>query len=204
MGQYVNELFLYWTSINEGILNYKFSSDKELLEYLKEGSQGAFTEIYHRYWKQMLAIAYTFSKDKSVSQDIVQEIFAKLWVRKEELNIEYLNTYLGSAVRFSVFKLIYKQRRRLEIESQNVADEFSTLTEEQIDTRFIQEYINKVVEELPETCKMVFNYSRNHGLSTTEISMELGLSKKTVEGYLTKGLKIIRLNLKNAINMFLF
>ncbi len=204
MGQYVNELFLYWTSINEGILNYKFSSDKELLEYLKEGSQGAFTEIYHRYWKQMLAIAYTFSKDKSVSQDIVQEIFAKLWARKEELNIEYLNTYLGSAVRFSVFKLIYKQRRRLEIESQNVADEFSTLTEEQIDTRFIQEYINKVVEELPETCKMVFNYSRNHGLSTTEISMELGLSKKTVEGYLTKGLKIIRLNLKNAINMFLF
>ena len=204
MGQYVNELFLYWTSINEGILNYKFSSDKELLEYLKEGSQGAFTEIYHRYWKHMLAIAYTFSKDKSVSQDIVQEIFAKLWARKEELNIEYLNTYLGSAVRFSVFKLIYKQRRRLEIESQNLADEFSTLTEEQIDTRFIQEYINKVVEELPETCKMVFNYSRNHGLSTTEISMELGLSKKTVEGYLTKGLKIIRLNLKNAINMFLF
>ena len=204
MGQYVNELFLYWTSINEGILNYKFSSDKELLEYLKEGSQGAFTEIYHRYWKQMLAIAYTFSKDKSVSQDIVQEIFAKLWARKEELNIEYLNTYLGSAVRFSVFKLIYKQRRRLEIESQNVADELSTLTEEQIGTRFIQEYINKVVEELPETCKMVFNYSRNHGLSTTEISMELGLSKKTVEGYLTKGLKIIRLNLKNAINMFLF
>ena len=96
----------------------------------------------------MLAIAYTFSKDKSVSQDIVQEIFAKLWARHSELNIEYLNTYLGSAVRFSVFKLIYKQKRRLEIESQNVADELSTLTEEQIDTRFIQEYINKVVEEL--------------------------------------------------------
>ena len=185
-------------------MNYKSSSDKELLEYLKEGSQEAFTEIYNRYWKQMLVIAYTFSKDKSVSQDIVQEIFAKLWVRKAELNIEYLNTYLGSAVRFSVFKLIYKQKRRLEIESQNVADELSTLTEEQIDTRFIQEYINKVVEELPENCRMVFNYSRNYGLSTTEISMELGISKKTVEGYLTKGLKIIRLNLKNAMNLFLF
>lgn len=185
-------------------MNYKSLSDKELLEFLKEGSQGAFTEIYHRYWKQMLAIAYTFSKDKSVSQDIVQEIFAKLWARHSELNIEYLNTYLGSAVRFSVFKLIYKQKRRLEIESQNVTDELSTLTEEQIDTRFIQEYINKVVEELPDTCRMVFNYSRNHGLSTTEISMELGISKKTVEGYLTKGLKIIRLNLKNAMNIFLF
>ena len=38
----------------------------------------------------MLAIAYTFSNDKSVSQDIVQEIFAKLWARQAELNIEYL------------------------------------------------------------------------------------------------------------------
>jgi RNA polymerase sigma-70 factor (ECF subfamily) len=51
----------------------------------------------------MLAIAYTLSNDKSVSHDIVQEIFAKLWARKAELNIEYLKTYLGSAVRFSVF-----------------------------------------------------------------------------------------------------
>ncbi|MBC7760180.1 MAG: sigma-70 family RNA polymerase sigma factor [Phormidesmis sp. FL-bin-119] len=185
-------------------MNYKSSSVKELLVYLKEGSQGAFTEIYNRYWKHMLAIAYTFSNDKSVSQDIVQEIFAKLWARQAELNIEYLNTYLGSAVRFSVFKLIYKKKRRLQIESQNVLEELSTLTEEQIDTRFIQEYINKVVEDLPENCRMVFNYSRKSGLSTTEISMELGISKKTVEGYLTKGLKIIRLNLRNAMNLFLF
>lgn len=185
-------------------MNYKSSSDKELLEYLKEGCQGAFSEIYNRYWKHMLAIAYTFSKDKSLSQDIVQEIFAKLWARQAELDIEYLNTYLASAVRFSVFKLIYKKKRRLEIESQIVLDESSTLTEEQIDSRFIQEYINKVVEELPKNCRMVFNYSRNRGLSTTEISMELGISKKTVEGYLTKGLKIIRLNLKNAMNLFLF
>ena len=185
-------------------MNYTSSSDRELLEYLKEGSQEAFTEIYNRYWKHMLAIAYTFSKDKSMSQDIVQEIFSKLWARQAELDIEYLNTYLASAVRFSVFKLIYKKKRRLEIESQIVLDESSTLTEEQIDSRFIQEYINKVVEELPENCRMVFNYSRNRGLSTTEISMELGISKKSVEGYLTKGLKIIRLNLKNAMNLFLF
>ena len=183
-------------------MNYKSSSDKELLEYLKEGSQGAFTEIYNRYWKQMLAIAYTFSKDKTVSQDIVQDIFAKLWTRQAELNIEYLNTYLASAVRFSVFKLIYKQKRRLEIESQNSSDELSILTEEQIDARFTQEYINKVVEHLPENCRMVFKYSRNHDLSTTEISMILGISKKTVEGYLTKGLKTIRLNLKDVMNLF--
>jgi RNA polymerase sigma-70 factor (family 1) len=181
---------------------YSTDTDKELLEYLKEGSQEAFTEIYNRYWKRLFSIAFSFSNDKSVSQDIVQEIFAKLWARRKELNIESLKTYLATAVRFSVFKLIYKQKRRSEIESQNYSGESSTLTEEQIDARLIQEYINKVVELMPENCKVVFKYSRNSGLTTSEISKELGISQKTVEGHLTKGLKILRLNLKNALSLF--
>lgn len=183
-------------------MKYKSSSDKELLEYLKADSQDAFTEIYNRYWKRLFSIAYSFCNDKSVSQDIVQEIFTKLWSRRLDLEIESLNTYLAKAVRFSVFKFIYKQKRRLEIESQNYPKESSTLTEEQIDARFTQEYINKVVELMPENCKVVFKYSRNSGLSTSEISEELGISKKTVEGHLTKGLKIIKLSLANAINLF--
>lgn len=183
-------------------MEYKSSTDKELLEYLKEGNQAAFTEIYNRYWKRLFSIAFSFSADKSVSQDIVQDIFAKLWSRQANLNIESLKTYLATAVRFSVFKLIYKQKRRLEIESQNCLEELSTLTEEQIDARFTQEYINKVVELMPEHCKVIFKYSRNSGLSISEISEELGISKKTVEGHLTKSLKIIKLNLRNALNLF--
>ncbi len=173
-----------------------------MLEYLKAAEQGAFTEIYNRYWKRLLAIAYNFSKDKSVAQDVVQEIFTQLWVRHAELNIESLNNYLATAVRFSVFKLIYRQKRRQEIESQNCKDELSTLSEDQIEARFTQEYINKVVEYLPENCRLVFKYSRNSGLSISEISMELGISKKTVEGHLTKGLKTIRLSLRDGFNLF--
>lgn len=184
-------------------MNYRSSTDKELLEYLKAGEQEAFTEIYNRYWKRLLAIAYNFSKDKSVAQDVVQEIFTALWIRHEELNIESLNSYLATAVRFSVFKLIYRQKRRQEIESQHCKEELSTLSEEQLEARFTQEYINKVVEYLPENCRLVFKYSRNSGLSVSEISMELGISKKTVEGYLTKGLKTIRLSLKDGFNFFL-
>jgi RNA polymerase sigma-70 factor (ECF subfamily) len=183
-------------------LKYKSSSDKELLEYLKVADQEAFTEIYNRYWKRLLAIAYNFSKDKAVAQDVVQEIFTRLWVKHAELNIESLNNYLATAVRLSVFKLIYRQKRRLEIESQNCNHELSTLSEDQIEARFTQEYINKVVEYLPENCRLVFKYSRNSGLSISEISMELGISKKTVEGHLTKGLKTIRLSLRDGFNIF--
>lgn len=135
---------------------FKSSTDDELLEYLKLGNQDAFTEIYNRYWKHLLAIAYSISKDKTVAQDIVQEIFTRLWAKHTELNIECLNSYLASAAKFSVFKLVYRQKRRNEIESENCPDELSTLSEDEIDARFIQEYINKVVEFLPENCRLVF------------------------------------------------
>jgi RNA polymerase sigma-70 factor (ECF subfamily) len=90
----------------------------------------------------------------------------------------------------------------MEIESSNCLDESSTLSEELIDARFTQDYINKLIEKLPEKCKLVFKFSRNAGLSISEISMELGISKKTVEGHLTKGLKALRLSLKNSLNLF--
>ena len=184
-------------------MNYKYSSDKELLDLLKAGKEKAFTEIYNRYWKRLLSIAYNLTKDKSTAQEIVQEIFTGLWIKQADLNIESLNGYLATAVRFSVFKLIYRQKRRLEIELQNCKDELSTLSEDQIDARFTQEFINRVVEQLPEKCKLVFKYSRNAGLTIPEISMELSMAEKTVEGHLTKGLKTIRLSLRNLLNLFL-
>ncbi len=189
-------------SLTDNILNYRTSSDKELLEYLKAAEHEAFTEIYNRYWKRLLAIAYSFCKDKAVAQDIVQEIFTQLWVRHAELNIDSLNNYLATSVRLSVFKFIYRQKRRQEIESQNSVCELSTLSEDQIAARFTQEYINKIVEFLPENCRLVFKYSRDSGLSNSEISMEMGISAKTVEGHLTKGLKTIRLSLRQGFSIF--
>lgn len=183
--------------------SYTFLSDIELLDLLKAGKEEAFTEIYNRYWKKLLAIAYNHCKDKAEAQEIVQEIFTSLWIRHADLNIESLNGYLAVAVRFSVFKLVYRQKRRAQLEALNSSEELSTLSEDQIDARFTQEFINQVVERLPEKCKLVFKYSRNAGLTIPEISAELGIAEKTVEGHLTKGLKIIRLSLRNSLNLFL-
>lgn len=177
-------------------------SDSELLDLLRLGYEEAFSEIYNRYWKRLLSIAYNISKDKSVSQEIVQDIFIGIWSRRLDLDISCLNSYLASSVRLSMFKFIYRQKRRMEIESANCLDESSSISVEQIDARFTQEYINKLVEKLPEKCKLVFRFSRNAGLSISEISIELGISEKTVEGHLTKGLKALRLSLKNSLNLF--
>jgi len=133
-----------------------------------------------------------------LAEEIVQEIFVGLWTRRNKMPIESIDAYLATAVKFSVFKFFYRQRRRNQIENSNYNKDSSTLTEEQIEARFTQEYINGLVEQLPEKCKLVFKYSRNAGLSIPEISREMGIAEKTVESHLTKGLKMLRFNLRRA------
>lgn len=174
------------------------TSDALLLHELKQGNQTAFTEIYNRYWKKLLAIAYNYTKDKSSAKEIVQEIFIGLWNRRNEVDIKSLNGYLATAVKFSVFKQAYRQKRHDEIAALDYKKQTVILDEEKIDARFLQEYINGIVERLPEKCRLVFTYSRKEGLTIPEISDKMGIASKTVEAHLTKGLRTLRLNLKDA------
>ncbi|WP_407427185.1 RNA polymerase sigma-70 factor [Arcticibacter sp.] len=178
--------------------SYTDLCDKELILLLVIGDEPAFAEIYKRYWKRLLAIAYRHTMDKALAEEIVQEIFISLWTRREKLSIASLEAYLATAVKFSVYKSFYRQKRRSEVERGNCAKERCTLSEEQMEARFTQEYINKLVEQLPEKCKLVFKFSRNSGLNISEISREMGIAEKTVEAHLTKGLKMLRFNLKRA------
>ena len=178
--------------------SYPDLTDQQLLPLFTTGDEMAFSELYNRYWKKLLAIAYHHTKDKMLAEEIVQEIFITLWARKSNTPIASMEGYLATAVKFSVYKFLYRQRRRTEIENGTCAKDVSFLCQQQIEARFTQEYINGLVEELPEKCRLVFRYSRNEGLSIPEISREMNIAEKTVEAHLTKGLKMLRLSLRRA------
>jgi len=172
--------------------------DTELADLLKSEDFAAFTEIYNRYWNKLMAIAYNHTKDKSSAQEIVQELFIGLWKRKDKLEIQNIGNYLATAIKFSIYKQVEKERRRRELENNGTGLTSYSEEEEKIEAKFLQEYINELVEQLPEKCRLVFNYSRVQGLSISEIAKEMDLSEKTVEGHLTKGLKTIKNNLKDS------
>jgi RNA polymerase sigma-70 factor (family 1) len=180
------------------VAQYSSLSDQELTVLLMDGSHAAFTEIYDRYWNKLMAIAYNHTKDKSAAKEIVQELFVSLWKRKDKVIIHTLNSYLVTAIKFAVYKQIERERRRREIENQEYKQGSYTEDELNIEARFLQEYINGQIELLPEKCRLVFNYSRVKGMTIPEIAREMEISEKTAEGHLTKGLKTIRLNLKDS------
>jgi len=179
------------------MLNYSGHTDHELTFLLKEDEHEAFTEIYNRYWKKMLLIAWNHSNNNDASKDIVHEVFISLWERRHQVEILNLPAFLATSVKFSIYKYYQRESRRTELARQNY--EFNELChdEEKLDALFLQEYINGIVEEMPERCQLVFRYSREMGMKNNEIADKINVTEKAVEANLTRALKIIRTELKN-------
>lgn len=174
---------------------YQQQTDADLIMSLREGKSDAFTEIYDRYWKKLLAVAYHHCRDKVIAEEIVQEAFIGLWNRRKELYIDNVNAYLATAVRLSVFKQYVRQKRRDQIKEQAADPVITTWDEEKIYTRFLQQHINGIVEVLPEKCRLVFKLSRDEGLSIPEVAQRMGIAEKTAEAHLTKALKVLKVKL---------
>ncbi len=172
--------------------DYKNHNDQELLALLNAGDHIAFTEIFDRYWKKLLAIAFNHTKDKSDAEEIVQEVFVALWNKREQMAIKSLDRYLATATKFTVYSSYYRKRKRTEELITNIEFVAHFSMEDQIAARFLQEQIDGIVSRLPEKCKLVFEYSRKSGLKIPEIAAEMGISEKTAEAHLTKALKTIK------------
>lgn len=176
----------------------KTATDDQLVFSLKQGEEAAFTEIYTRYSAKLLAIAFNYCWSPNLAEEIVQEIFMRLWERRKSLEIKSLNAYLATAVRFSVFKQIYAHKKREELAKENYKIETTVIEEDKIYAKFLDEYIQGIVDTLPEKCRLVFRYSRDMHLTNKEIAEEMNISEKTVESHMTKALKTIRKNLSNS------
>lgn len=173
-------------------------SERQLLLSLQQGDESAFTEIYTRYSRKLLAIAFNYSRDPDLAEEIVQDIFLSLWERRSSLQIESLEAYLATAVKFAIFRQIYTQKKRIELAKTHYKIETIVLDEDKIYAKFLDEYIQGIIETLPKKCRIVFQYSRNMHLNNKEIAEKMNISEKTVESHMTKALKTIRNNLSNS------
>src|SRR5262249_48543212 len=130
---------------------------------------------------------------KEAAEEIVHDVLMGLWLRRDSLDIQSLSGYLGTAVKFSVFKAMARNKRRKQLLGGHISgEEMHNETEQQLDARFLEEYLQGVIEQLPEKARLVFVYSRDEALSVKDIAGKMELSPKSVEYHMTKALKAIR------------
>ncbi|WP_069659625.1 RNA polymerase sigma-70 factor [Arcticibacter eurypsychrophilus] len=182
-------------------------TDQELLNLLKEDHVPAFDELYDRYWSKLYSAAYKRIKSREDAEEIVQNIFTDIWTKRTVLHISTsFEHYLFTAVKYMVFATFKKENSRRSYENYIVQmnQNSDNSTEEVIASNELQQNLAKIVENLPERCKAVYEMSRKEHCSNKEISSSLGISEKTVENHLTRALKSLRIRLKETGTLFLF
>lgn len=175
--------------------NAIINNDRELIDLLHQGNEEALSLIYKKYWQMMYLAAYNLVQDKEVCEDIVQDIFVKLWSKRDNLIINTsLKSYLYTSTIYKVYDSFRKNKKLIKVE---LLDDFSekiqTFTPETklLHDELIQ-HVDSIIEQLPEKCKVVFKLSREQELSNKEIANKLQISQRTVEGHITKALSILR------------
>src|ERR1700761_834041 len=86
--------------------------DQQLISRLQAGDSEALRLIYRKYWKQLYNDACRRTNDRQQCEEIVQDVLADLWEKREQRGIENLEAYLTSATKYAVYRL-YKQRQSL-------------------------------------------------------------------------------------------
>ncbi|MDR3626144.1 MAG: RNA polymerase sigma-70 factor [Ignavibacteriaceae bacterium] len=177
-------------------------SDKGLADSLKNDDQNSFKEIYKRFRPKLYIFAFNIINDRDVCEEIIQEIFIDLWVRRNEKEIENLSAYLYKAVKFQ----IYKQFRKKKLIDKHLAefDEFTSSynVEEHFEFKELFSRVESIIAKLPKQRRIIFQLSRDEGLSAKEIANKLNLSEQTVRNQIYSALKEIRASIKILLIFF--
>lgn len=161
-------------------------NEKALLIKVAGGDQYAFRELY-LYWHQVLAgYIYRITESKSLTEEIVQDAFLKIWMARETLaeidNFKYFLLVVSRNQAFDVLKKQLKeQEKRQAWEKANSARPYNEQTENE---PFPSSVIDAAIDHLPPRRKEVWLLSRHERLTYKEIAGRLGISRESVKTHL--------------------
>jgi RNA polymerase sigma-70 factor (ECF subfamily) len=176
-----------------------------LLKSLAAGDETAFRQLYDLYAGKIYTLAITYLKSPIAAQDIVQEVFIKVWEKRALLSkVENLPAYLHVMTRNL---LIDQLQKKLPVYNENNWTD-NTLTEDrhlpqqQLDYRELATLIRRAVEQLPFRQQQIYRLSRDRHFTHQQIARELNLSYDTVREHMSKALGNIRAILEKHYGRF--
>jgi RNA polymerase sigma-70 factor (family 1) len=180
---------------------YPNESDELLLSMSANGDISAFSELYDRYWKALLAKAFARLKSKEDAEEVVQELFINIWHRRQKIQLLFtFKTYLFASLRYEILSFIGKQKHRKNDISLESSENFDLWIQDEgfhsIEMKELQSQINLIVDQLPEKCRIIFKMSRNDAMSAKNIASTLKISHRTVETQISKAIRVLKNSFK--------
>lgn len=171
------------------------TDDQSISILLAKKDEAAFEQVFKTYFKNLHAYACTILKNEDEAEEMVQQIFFKLWDRADNLSFNGpIAAYLYRAIHNECLNYLKHQKVRsnhqlyvahsMKNQSEHAP---GRVMEKELEARY-----KEALEELPEQCRLIFQLSRFGDMKYREIADELNISVKTVENQMGKALKILR------------
>ena len=178
--------------------NFDIHTDQDLLLNIAAGDEQAFASFFHAYKSFTYSIAYSFTKNQVISEEIVQDIFLHLWLKRESVSeIMDLKGWLFVVVRNKSLRILQKmaiaQKKETLYRSQDAGTENSIGNMVDVfEEREFQNIISEAMSLLTQQQQKVFELIKIHGYSRHEAAIALGLSPNTIKNHLAFSLPIVR------------
>lgn len=183
---------------------YPALTDEALMGLLKQNDHLALETLFHRHYKPLCQFCTVYTRDYTVAEEIIANLFMKLWDNRNDALILNVKSYLFVSAKN--LSLNYNQKRKAPVDSMEDVEIGQHIIHDR-DTPFKilsgRESYNRilaVIDTLPASQRQVLLMSRIENLDKQEISRVLGISVRTVETTLYQSIKKLRLLLKGFHN----
>lgn len=187
--------------------DYNTYKDEDLLSCIKEDDENAYTVLYDRYWKRMFWQIARKLNSSQIAEELVQDIFADIWIRRHKISIQIsFVAYLSAAVKYKVMNTQAKQYRELSYKKHQEYTQNSTLNtvEQYLSFEELRERLEQELALLPEKCSLSFKLCREEGFSQKEAAIQLQTTQKAVERNIARAVKSLSATMRQFLSFFLF
>lgn len=170
-------------------------NEKEFLNAIAGGDEQAYVQLYRHYWNEVYSLALSFLKSPSLAEDTLQEVFVKLWLKRESIREwKDFRAYFMTMVRHEIINTMRQGKRQLLIRDlpPDIDAAGTSPQEELLHSKETVALLQSAVNTLSAKQREVFLLSRTNGLTHDQIAEQMQLSKKTVANLITLALNQIR------------
>ena len=181
-------------------MNDNFIPEKVLVEQIVSGDQSAFRTIFCRYKDKLFSYCYRFTKTEATAEEIVHDVFLKIWTERERINPELsFSSYLYKITRNQALNFMRKAAadQSLRDKLRHYFEQYDSQCEDQIIYNDLFAIVQRAVALLPPRRRLIYEMSREQAMKDEEIAHRLRISKQTVKNQMVKALSFIRRYLKS-------
>lgn len=187
-------------------VNYDLLNEYFLIEGLRNRDKVTFNLIFDYYYTGLCAFVNRYVNNPQAAEDIVQDLFVKLWHNSRELSIDSsLKSYLFTCVKNSALDFLKHEKVKKGYTASGSRSVTSILPEQlwEFSESELQLVLDQALEKLPPRTREIFTLSRLRGEKNQEIADRLGLSKRTIELQISNALKSLRTELAEYLTLLL-